>query len=176
LPTRGVEFMLRTVLPIDASTTQLMPAPDGVLRVRDEAEFLNALRLRVDELEITYDTLDAIAGLPARFSSKLMARTRHVSPMVLWLLLGAVGYDLALIHNADALARVKTRLVKRKYVPSKHTTLISVARRRMSPWLFTPERGRDAARVRLAKVKPERRSEIAKNAAQTRWKEKCRKC
>jgi hypothetical protein len=176
LPTRDVEFMLRAVLPDDASTNQLMPAPDSVLAVvRSEADLLAAIRARLDELGTTLAGLDAAAGLPDRFASKLFCGMRHISPMTLWLILPALGLDVGLIHNPAALAKVRGLLEPRKGV-NPHITEVTVARRRMSPWLFNPERGRAMARVRLAKLKPSQRVEIARNAARTRWKRKCRKC
>jgi hypothetical protein len=164
------------VLPIDTSTTQPTIAPDGVLAVvRSENDLLAAIRARLDELGTTLAGLDAAAGLPDRFASKLFCGMRHISPMTLWLILPALGLDVGLIHNPAALAKVRGLLEPRKGV-NPHITEVTMARRRMSPWLFDPERGRKAARVRLAKLGPERRVEIATNAARSRWKRKCRKC
>ena len=176
LPTHGVEFILRAVLPIDASTTPSLPA--GALLACNENEFLAAIRARVAELDVSYDTLDRVAGLPDRFVSKLLCDPpmRSISQATLWLLMGALGYKLALIPDVEGLAKVQNRLVKRLGSNTRHISTITVGRRRMSPWLFDPERGRDAARVRLAKLKPAQRVEIARNAARSRWKQNRKKC
>jgi hypothetical protein len=154
---------------------QLMPA--GAVLARNETELLTAIRARIAELDVSYDTLDRIAGLPDRFASKLLCNPpiRQISQATLWLLMGAIGFKLALIPDAEGLAKVQNRLVKRRG-PNPHITMITVARRRVSPWLFSPERGREMARVRLAKLGPKRRGEIARNAARSRWKRKWRKC
>jgi hypothetical protein len=121
-----------------------MPAPDGVLRVRDEADLLAAIRKRLHELGVTYDVLDRVAGLPDRFASKLLCDPpiRHISPMTLWLILGALGYDIGLIHNPDSLAKVRGLLSKRK-LWNRPSTMKAIARRRMSPWLFDSERAKE---------------------------------
>jgi hypothetical protein len=156
---------------LPGTPAQPMPAPDGVLLVRDEDELLAAIRGRLDELGVTYDVLDRVAGLPDRFSSKLLCRppARHVSALTLWLVLGAVGYKIALVHDEDALAKVKGLLSKRK-IPNRRITEITVARRRMSLWLFTPERGREMAKLRAAKLTPEQRTQSARKASRVRWK------
>jgi hypothetical protein len=138
---------------------------------------LAAIRTRVAELDVSYDTLDRVAGLPDRFASKLLCDPpmRQISQATLWLLMGAIGYKIALLPDAEGLAKVQSRLVKRRG-PNPHISMMTLSRRRLSPWLFDPARGREMARVRLAKLKPERRVEIAKNAAHTRWKRKFRKC
>jgi hypothetical protein len=152
--------------------------PAGAVLARNENEFLAAIRRRVAELDVSYDTLDRIAGLPDRFASKLLCDPpmRSISQATLWLLMGALGYKLALIPDVEGLAKVQTRLVKRLGSNTRHISTITVGRRRMSPWLFDPERGREMASVRLAKIKPSRRVEIARNAARSRWKGKRRKC
>jgi hypothetical protein len=41
--------------------------------VREYGQLLDALRFRQDELNVSRETLDEIAGLPQRYTSKLLA-------------------------------------------------------------------------------------------------------
>jgi hypothetical protein len=145
--------------------------PNGAVLARNEAELLAAIRARVAELDVSYDTLDRIAGLPDRFASKLLCDPpmRQISQATLWLLMGAIGYKIALLPDAEGLAKVQSRLVKRK-APNRHISTMTLARRRNSPWLWNAETGREMASVRLTKIKPKQRIEIARNAARARWK------
>jgi hypothetical protein len=164
--------IIRAVLPDAPTTTPSLPA--GAVLTRNETELLAAIRTRVAELDVSYDTLDRIAGLPDRFASKLLCDPpmRQISQATLWLLMGALGYKIALLPDEEGLAKVQSRLVKRRG-PNPHISMMTLARRRVVPWLFTPERGREMTRVRLTKINPERRSEIAKKAARIRWKWNC---
>jgi hypothetical protein len=152
---------------------------NGVQLVHDEHEFLAAIRARLDELGVTYDSLDRAAGLPDRFSSKILCRppVRHVSALTLWLVLGAVGLDLALIPNPEALARVQKLLVKRKITTHRHTSMITIARRRMSPWLFDSQKAKEMGRLGgLARAAKHHArvavSEMKRQAACARWRKR----
>jgi hypothetical protein len=167
--------MLCAVL-ADAPTTQPTTAPAGVVLVHDEADLLAAIRARLDELETTYAGLDAAAGLPDRFASKLLCDPpmRRISSMTLWLILPALGYDIGLIHNADALNRVKGLLSKRKLPHHRPPSMITIARRRVSPWLFNSERARKNGRLGgLARAAKRRAnaaiSKVRRQGALARW-------
>jgi hypothetical protein len=90
------------------------------LVIGNEQEMLALIRARIDELGITYATLDAIAGLPDGYAGKLLADRplRRAGPLALSLILGALGYGVQLFEDEDALRKVRRRFVKRK--KSKH--------------------------------------------------------
>jgi hypothetical protein len=69
-------------------------------------------RRRVAELNISLETLDAIAGLPTRYTSKVLGLqpTRNFGQMSIEALLGALGLMLIVVEDAEALARVQGRL------------------------------------------------------------------
>jgi hypothetical protein len=146
-----------------------MPAP---VVINSETELLAAIRARVAELDISYDTLDHIAGLPARFASKLLCDppNRQISQATLWLLMGAIGLKIELIEDPEAYARVQSRLVKRVGANARHITPLSLARRRKSPWLFDAVRSQLANKLRNEILSPQRRVAIARKAARHRWK------
>jgi hypothetical protein len=143
--------------------------------VQSEAALRAAIRERITELQTTYDAVDLAAGLPERFASKLLCEPpmRGISAMALWLILPALGYDIGLIPNAALLAKVQGLLAKRKS-NAHRPTMITIARRRMSPWLFNSERakkmGRLGGRARAAKLHANASlSEVRRQAAFKRW-------
>jgi hypothetical protein len=89
---------------------------DATLQIHSEQQMLDIIRARVDELGITYATLDAVAGLPDGYAGKLLAPRplRRAGPIALSLILGALGYGVQLFHDEEALAKVRRRFVKRK--------------------------------------------------------------
>ena len=86
------------------------PAPLAIVRTTDDLR--EVFRRRVAELNISLETLDAIAGLPTRYSSKVLGLqpTRRFGQFSLDGLLGALGLMLLVVEDAEALARVQRRL------------------------------------------------------------------
>lgn len=83
--------------------------------VVDYAGLVTALRQRIVELGTGMESVDAVAGLPARYTSKLLSRNYRSSlgQVSLGPILGALGLKLALLHDDEALARVRHRLPPR---------------------------------------------------------------
>ena len=86
------------------------PAPLAIVRTTDDLR--EVFRRRVAELNISLETLDALAGLPTRYSSKVLSLqpTRSFGQISFEALLGALGLALIVIEDAEALARVQRRL------------------------------------------------------------------
>lgn len=78
-------------------------------------ELHQALRARVDELNIAAETLDDIAGLAERHSSKILApaKPKRLGP-VSFSMLPALGLALVVVEDIEALDRVRSRLLPRK--------------------------------------------------------------
>ena len=94
-----------------------MADPPRVISVAsDYAAFLQAIRDRVAELNITHQTLDQISGLQEGYSSKLLCDPpiRRTGPLVLFILLQALGMKLGLLEDREALEAISTRLIPRK--------------------------------------------------------------
>jgi hypothetical protein len=162
---------MRAVLPDAANHSSA-----GMVLVQSEAALRAAIRERITELQTTYDAVDQAAGLPDRFASKLLTEPpmRGISASVLWLILPALGYDIGLIHNADALAKRRGLLAPRKHSHHRPATMITIARRRMAPWLWNSESakkmGRLGGRARAAKLHANAAiSEVRRKAASARW-------
>jgi hypothetical protein len=85
------------------------PAPLAIIRSSDDLREL--FRRRV--------TLDEIAGLPTRYSAKLLSLdpTRQFGAISFSALLGALALQLVAMEDAEALARIQRRLVPVQKAP-----------------------------------------------------------
>jgi hypothetical protein len=84
--------------------------------LRSMADVLAALRARRDELGITFETLDAIAGWPCRYGAKLLAPepSKNMGWQSLGLGLGALGTMLIMIEDEEQIRRVQSRWIRRE--------------------------------------------------------------
>jgi hypothetical protein len=80
------------------------------------AQLLDVLRARKNELNISFETLDALSGLQNGYSAKLIGPsvTRRLGEVSLGCLLGALCLKLTVQPDPVALARIKHRLTPRK--------------------------------------------------------------
>jgi hypothetical protein len=83
--------------------------------VTDYSGLVTALRQRIVELGTHMEAVDEVAGLPVRYTSKLMSANNQTSlgRVSLGPLLGALALKLAVVPDQDALARVRHRLLAR---------------------------------------------------------------
>jgi hypothetical protein len=83
--------------------------------VTDYTGLVTALRQRIAELGTHMEAVDEVAGLPLRYTSKLMSENNHTSlgRVSLGPLLGALASKLVVVPDQDALARVRHRLLAR---------------------------------------------------------------
>jgi hypothetical protein len=86
--------------------------------VTDYRGLVAALRQRIVELGTGMESVDEVAGLPARYTSKLLSTNvrpgkPNLGPISLGPLLKALGLKLALVADEDALAEVRDRLPQR---------------------------------------------------------------
>jgi hypothetical protein len=139
-------------------------------------ELLAALRARRDEIGITNESIDSIAGLPDRYASKLLSPdpSRSFGEMSLGSILGALGLGIAtvVIHeDPEQTARVSHRWTQRKRPhyrlgkPRIGEALIERAK---------PAVLRDLSKLgnsaRQAMLPAKQRSAIARKAARARWR------
>src|SRR6516164_4721726 len=92
------------------------PVPDVLGVVRTIADLVGMFRSRISNLGISYETADAISGLPAGYTSKLLgpAGKKRFGPVAIEALLGATGIMFEVVEDPEAMARVRARLVKRR--------------------------------------------------------------
>jgi hypothetical protein len=82
---------------------------------------LEAIRERQDELDLSCETIDEIAGLPARYTAKLLAPVplRGISHMSLTAILGALGIGLVVVEDVAQREKVEDRWKPRKRVTKR---------------------------------------------------------
>jgi hypothetical protein len=133
--------------------------------VDSAAAMREALRRRVVDLNISLETADALSGLNDRYSQKLLGEPptkRAQLDTYLWLL---QGLGLKLVLQIDDLATAK---LKDRYTPRRLKRVLTACVPR-TPAYFR-RLSQMAAVARRHKLSPERRSELARNAAQARWR------
>jgi hypothetical protein len=132
----------------DAAPIPCTPAP-----ITCEREFLEALRARREQLQLGYESIEAMCDLPSGYAGKLLRGVRPVGALTLWLLLQSLGLRIRVEEDPEALERNRRSsqwgTVRRK--PKQRPgvrTIIALARRRNAPWLWDSERARQAAMMR----------------------------
>lgn len=115
--------------------------------IRTENALLEYVRARVIELGITYETVDEIAGLPARFTSKTLAGAkkakpgkrptgRHMTvPVLLWTL-EAIGVRLMPVVDEQLVEKFKHQWTpraqrRRKSAPARFGVITQLHRRNL---------------------------------------------
>lgn len=154
--------------------------------IRSMAELVGALRKRKDELNLSNETIDAIAGMQSGYAGKLLAPkpTRNIGYMSLGDLMGALGVCLRVVEDEAQVDLVKTRWVKRKRARKTGSPSIAPSMQKAVPMnlQITPElqdvlsrrgymreiglRGNLKRNSRLSRWK---RSVLARRAAKARW-------
>jgi hypothetical protein len=141
---------------------------EPIATARNARELCDAFRARVDQLNISMETLDSIAGLPLRYSAKLLAPVpvKQFGPMSLDAMLGALGLRLAVFEDAEQMARVKDRMVERKRRDKpmhSNTVHIQISGRKLKR---AQRKGGVNSRKNLT---PKERRKLARRAATARW-------
>ena len=141
-------------------------APVAVGRIEHSEQLLRVLRARVEELELSHESLDALVGWAPGYSGKLLSNPplKRLGHFCLFLLLETLALDVLLVENPLRLERLKNRHVQRRR---------PVILRRPRITLFTPDmlrvNGVKGARARNLKLSPKRRKALALRAIRARW-------
>lgn len=142
---------------------------------RDYDELHALLRARVDELGVTFEGVDAVAGLPQRYTAKLLAPIpmKAIGKTSMGPLLGALGLKLIVAVDDEMLARIEARLTKRARKPSDAGSTVLAHRRRKRRRYSAFKASPDFAKVVRAKQylaqSETKRKRIARTAAKARW-------
>lgn len=139
-----------------------------IATVRDYDQLVAALRARVAEFGVSAEVIDDTAGLPVRYTSKLLAPIpiKGIGRVSLGPMLGALGLKLIVVEDTEALARVQARL-KRKADQYAHTGMHTRSRHQ---WRGDSQWGKVLAARRILMLTPRQRTKIAKRAAAARWR------
>ena len=143
--------------------------PLGVCRTSDDLRAI--LRARFAALGVSFETVDHVAGLPTRYTAKVLGLqpTRRFGQISLTALLGTAGIKLIAVEDADALDRVRGRLVPLGRVDH------SAAPRRKIVIKLTPDFMREIGRLgglksNANRIRKRQRSVINRANALKRWR------
>jgi hypothetical protein len=91
----------------------------GVIHGYDDLR--RVLRQRCDEFNVSFQTVDEVAGLSDRHTSKILSPhpSRYFGVVSLTAMLGALGIALIAVEDEEAVARVRPRLVRRSPAGAK---------------------------------------------------------
>lgn len=86
--------------------------------IRSMAGLVEALRTAQVERELSYELLDAVSGLQAGYTAKILgpAQSKRLGPVSTFPLLGALGKALAIVDDPEQIAAVQGRWKQRKIV------------------------------------------------------------
>lgn len=147
--------------------------------VRDWHQFRQAFRDRCEELRVARITVDTVGGLPSGQTSKLLSvdPDQGFGPMSFPALLGALGLVVVVVEDAEAIARIRHRLVPRRatHVDACEAMLAKKRKRRPHLWKANPDWGRIMSARRNLILNPDKRKRIAQTAARARWRNHRRK-
>lgn len=156
--------------------------------IRNMPELIAALCARRDELNISHETIDNIAGLQSGYTSKLLAPKpiKNLGPMSFSALLGALGLALVAVPDPQAVAAVEGRWQPRRRKPSvfivvepSSSTSLSISERmREIRKLVKKENlvkaGKNGGKRRAKAMAKRARQAQAAHAARKRWASRLR--
>lgn len=156
--------------------------------IRSMPELIQALRTRAQELQLTHQTIDEVAGLQSGYTSKLLAPKpiKNLGPMSFESILGALGVAVVVVEDPEQIERISKQWTKRER-PLKPTLSIPLSIPNEFPMLlpvtpavqrlirnpqFMKEIGLRGNHARNAKLSPWKRRVLARKAAKKRWAKK----
>lgn len=128
---------------------------------------------RVDDLQVTRNSIDEVGGFASGYSAKVLCNP----PMKflgrdslgrdgLGKMLKATGMALIMVIDDARFAPIKDQMAKRKRPVHPNGSI------RKPGWLITREASQNMQILRNKKLSPKQRKSIARRAARARWKRK----
>jgi hypothetical protein len=133
---------------------------------RNYDDLQSAMRARADALNISRQTIDDLAFLPAGYASKALATnpSRRIGPNLIGDMLRALGLKLLIVEDAEALVRTIAKGSKRSNASEKWAASI-----RQNKGQITSRRGKKLRAAQLKTQSPAERRRIATTAIRARW-------
>jgi len=144
-----------------------MNAPGRIIgEFADYPGMLEALRSRVEELQIQGERFDSFAGLPDGYLSKLIGvrPVRRIGMTSLGPLLDALGIYCVVVEDPIATQRLKNRVIPRNNAYMRSTPRIVLTQR------FFKKIGRRGAQMRWQRLTQAQRARIMRAVALKRWR------
>src|SRR5262245_24218115 len=82
--------------------------------VRNVPGIVEVFRARIQELGLTYETVDALSGLPQNYCAKIMCGMKRPGPIAIDALCGALAIGFVPVVDENQQALVRDRWVPRK--------------------------------------------------------------
>jgi hypothetical protein len=143
--------------------------PRVIATFNSYAEMLEVIRARVNELQINGERFDEYAGLPKGYLSKLIGvrPIRRIGMTSFEPLLVSLGLRCQFVEDPQGAERLKARLVPRN--PSFVRVMPAAASIVFTARMLARIR-RMGGIARMAQLTPKQRSELARRAANARWR------
>jgi hypothetical protein len=148
------------------AVAEMSDTPRVIASFDQYSGFVDALRARVAELQVSGQTIDQIAGLPSGYTQKILGPkgVRKVGAKSLTDLCGALAIRLLMVEDKEALARIANRLERRDAKMVRGGTVhIELSRR------FLRKIQRKGGKNSRKNMTPEEASELGRRAALVRW-------
>jgi len=150
-----------------AKTSEAEDEPPRIVATFDSyAGMLDAIRARVNELQVSGERLDEYVGLPRGYYSKIAGAKpiRRLGMTSFAPVLNGLGLKCQFIEDQGATERLKNRLPPRNgsYVRADATHVVLTFR-------FMQKIGRLGAQARIDNSTKQQRQEWARKAAAARW-------
>jgi hypothetical protein len=148
-----------------------MTEPRILAECRDYAQLVRAIRTWIAELGTAGETIDDVAGLPLRYTMKLLAPVpvKGIGRTSLGPLLGALGLKLVVAVDHEVLARIRHRLVARHHASCPMLAVGKPRKQHFSVFRGNSDLARALRQGQVLKTSRRRRRSIAREAAQARW-------
>src|SRR5262249_30759103 len=151
-------------------------APTVIASTNSYLGLVAALRERCAELKMTYETVEALAGLTRGHVDKLLRAepTKYFGPMSFDAILGALGCRITLIDDPEQRERMLRHWAYRprsfgRRVRNKRTGAMLVKEAHYIVWRQTNEHMHRMRLARAIKTTPAQRQASARKAARARW-------
>lgn len=150
-------------------------APTILGTVSSYSDLHDIMRARADQLEVTRETIDAVAGLQPGYAAKLLAPKpiKKMGDLTLGLMLPALGIKLIVVEDSEALEKVRSRLVKREVAPIMLAVSRTNGRHAKKNNIVSKRFMRKIARLggkAYARTDAKTKRRVAKAGARARWR------
>jgi|SRR5262245_66291941 len=138
--------------------------------IRSYEDLHAAFRARAEQLDVSRETVDRIGGLTAGHASKLLAPRplKRLGPTTLALMLGALGVQLRMEVDAEAMDRISGMFEKREPRRDLHAGTVQLVFSRRYLRRIAAKGGMNSRKNLTAR----QRRTLARKAAKARWAKK----
>jgi hypothetical protein len=86
-------------------TDAASPVTSEPIEIDSEAQLLQALRARRESLQLSYESLSAVSGIPEQYPSRLLSGARSMGMLSLFVMIQTLGLKIVLVADKAALEK-----------------------------------------------------------------------